>query len=189
MPYLAEGVAKSGRATGKFRTIVLFKRCPLAYAPWIHEAPTYNMATGSPSPLPLPKPERFKSEQEETEETESLQRAGAWLNKTDRGSLFGWSPRRKKSPASGLCTFLCSLRCLMFNSIVPAKGEGESRPARELACRDSARASSVRPLPSGKGRGEGKRSAKSKRCTIQRAQSSGIGILPLFFSRRLPHSD
>src|SRR5437762_990463 len=29
MPYLAEGVAKSGRATGKFRTIVPFKRCLL----------------------------------------------------------------------------------------------------------------------------------------------------------------
>src|SRR5437773_329767 len=48
MPYLAEGIAKSGRATGKFRTIVPFKRCLLPcplpwrastffYAHWHHE--------------------------------------------------------------------------------------------------------------------------------------------------------
>ena len=48
-----------------------------------------------------------------------MQRAGDWLNKAGRGPLFGWSPRRKKSPAAGLCTFLCSLRCLMVRQESP----------------------------------------------------------------------
>ena len=85
------------------------------------------MQSEAPFPLtpgPLPQPERFKREQEGKEETESLQRAGAWLDEVGRGPLFGWSAQRKKSPASGLCTFLCSLRCLMFNCIISTQGEG-----------------------------------------------------------------